>query len=673
MSLLSHPALRRFLPALIALLLIVAVGTVYSQVLRFDFVAWDDDQIIYADPIYNPPTQDSIIPVWQRPHLNLYIPVTYSLWGLLAKLSWQEDSHIAPMGVRTHLTPGPFHAANFLLHIGCVLLVFAILRRSLHSAESQKDVEAGASENKTQGDVWRDLAAGCGALFFALHPVQAEAVAWISELKGMLGSFWVLAALWQFLISLQSEAPARRRLHAVLAAACYVLALLSKPAAVPAPLMALVLGRFVSNHSWSELARRLWFWWLVAIAGALVARWAQTISLGVPWWWRPFIAGDTLTFYLGKLAWPHRLAIHYGRTPWVVMEHSWAYFMWLIPALFAFLLWRTRRPVLRTGMLLFIAPLLPVLGLVTFVYQNSSTTADRYLFVSLLSPALLLAYFLARRPRPIFFGAAMFYIAILGVLSYRQTATWANSHTLMEHTIATNPHSWVARSNLGLVIESESGWEAARSFYYRIFDEPSPNAVSLDQIGMLLGQHSDYGGAEKALRRALEIAPNYGESWSNLGTLYAMQGRPAQAVDAYKRASQLLKDSADVQTNLGLSLAALQRTDEAIAAYQQALRLRPNHPETLYNLGLAHANQKDYAPAQAAFTRAAQIKPDYWAARHALGLTLRLQGKLAEAQRTWQQLLKENPSFEPTLRALQASTKDTKKRTRPMVPANAGR
>src|SRR5205823_3251237 len=115
--------------------------------------------------------------------------------------------------------------------------------------------------------------------------------------------------------------------------------------------------------------------------------------------------------------------------------------------------------------------------------------------------------------------------------------------------------------------------------------------------------------------------------------------------------------SDEARSNLGLALANMGQTSDAIAQYREALRLRPGDAATYYNLGLAYVAQKNLGEAKAAFEHAAALQTDYWEARHAIGLVLLMQGQRAAALQQWRALLKANPEYEPTRRALRSAEK----------------
>src|SRR5262249_33688899 len=148
--------------------------------------------------------------------------------------------------------------------------------------------------------------------------------------------------------------------------------------------------------SWRRIVRHTAGFVALAVGGAILAAHFQkapglTTSVSTPL--RPLVALDAIGFYLRKLVLPMNLAGDYGRTPRAVVESGALWTSWIAPiALIAILIMlRRRAPLLLLAACFFVAPLLPVLGLVPFDYQEFSTVADHYLYLSMLSVALAFA------------------------------------------------------------------------------------------------------------------------------------------------------------------------------------------------------------------------------------------------------------------------------------------
>ena len=170
-----HPHRRGLWPA--ALLLAVVVAAVYGQVAGFKFLNWDDRQQVVDNPLVNPPSWQGIAAAWRRPYWGLYVPLSYTWFALEAVVARRVAQPDATGG----LSPAVFHLGNLFLHLGCTLLTLAILRRLL-----KLGMAAPAAGNDAAAARHLDVAACAGALLFAVHPLQVESVAWISEGRGLL-------------------------------------------------------------------------------------------------------------------------------------------------------------------------------------------------------------------------------------------------------------------------------------------------------------------------------------------------------------------------------------------------------------------------------------------------------------------------------------------------------
>jgi Tfp pilus assembly protein PilF len=344
--------------------------------------------------------------------------------------------------------------------------------------------------------------------------------------------------------------------HYSLAFVAYLLALLAKPAAVTTPLIAGVLAGWALRRPFRETALRLAPWVALAVPLALVTRSAQPVSAGLitPLWTRPLIAGDALAFYLLKLLLPLELGVDYGRTPHYMLAHAWGYLTWIVPAVVVVAAWlgRGKRPLLWAAALVFVAAILPVSGIVPFGYQSYSTTADRYLYVALLGPALALAWVLNRSRGFRALAAAGIYLALLGVLCSLQTLWWETDLSLWRRAAQVNPTSTVAHGNLGK---------------------------------MLLAQ----GRVEEAipeLEADLRLIPADAERHYNLAIALERLVRIREAVREYREAIRLDPDYIPPYNNLGVVYLRTRRLLQAAELFREVLRRDPTHPVALRNLEL---------------------------------------------------------------------------------------
>jgi Flp pilus assembly protein TadD len=511
--------------------LIALTLATFAPIVSHGFVNWDDQSQLYQNSDFNPPTAAKIAKYWRQPHMNLYLPVTYSAWGLIASIA-QRD---APGPDGEKLDARYFHAANLLAHVCSVLLVFAVFRAL--------DLPL--------------LSAVLGAALFAVHPVMVEPVAWASSLYTVLSGMFSLAAIWQAVLALR--AAKRKWLHAALATIAFGLAMLAKPSAVVVPIIVLVLAVLLVRCDW----RRAWTmpaaWVVLAIPIMIIANRAQPAEFvaDVPLWQRPIIAGDAITFYLGKVIVPLRLAADYGRFPQRVMSNGFVYLSALVPIALLALAWRMRatRPWLLASLLVFIAAMGTYLGFKKFDFQYYSTVADRYLYLSMLGVALAIAFAARNRAAIVVISVIVFMFAIR---SFIQTSVWRDTSSLFEHTLRVNAHSVVAHNTLGY----------------------------------LAARHNDRATAAMHYRAALATRPQDNTAHFNLGNLLLAQGQFEEAIAHYRVAAETARGErrAAIEINLGTALVNLGRFDEAEAAYLDALAADPD--SKLAQQNLARLRQK---------------------------------------------------------------------------------
>jgi len=598
--------------------LLVFCVAVYSGVLGFQFLAWDDGTNIYRNPAYNPPTFASCAQFWIKPYFAAYIPVTRAVWGVIAALSrhpvHQVDVIAAPLSLaKAAFDPRPFHAANLVVHCLNSLLVFALLIRLLRYAPGE---EHPGTVDARPRDGWALLAgAAGGALLFAVHPLQVEPVSWITGMKDLLSSFFCLSGLLAYA---RAEAARRRGAPLALAALCYLLALCSKPSMASVPIVIWALNALWWRRPWRLYASELAASVVMAIPFVLITHRAEAAGspeVHVPLLERPFVAADALRFYFEKLIWPSGLIPDYGRTPAVAAHTFWFWPSGLLVMALLLWLWRRRRifPVLTAGTALWVGFLAPVLGFTTFAYQSYSTVADRYSYLALLGPALVCAAALRRwLPAPAVAGkpdgpgrfswgnesdgsrrsgrvavalGAVLWFAGLAMAATLQTSLWADDEILCRGTLDVNPVSGMAFNNYGLWLQDRGRLDDAEACYRSALAQNADDADVLNNLGGLLLLRNRPGAAVGPLQRSVLNDPANLAAWGNLGNALESSGQLPAAVRAY-RSALAIGPSVGLENSLGRVLAMEGRDGEAEIAWRTAIAMDPGQVEARFNLGI---------------------------------------------------------------------------------------
>jgi tetratricopeptide (TPR) repeat protein len=545
----------------IRLLLLAAIVAAFGRSVANDFVDWDDSGLIYQNPNLNPPTLRGLEHHWNplnQDNVGMYDPLVYTVWWGLAQGAELQTPDVS--GAK--LNPQIFHAANLALHWLTACLVLEILLR-------------------LKIEPWP--AAG-GALIFAIHPLQTEAVVWATGMKDLLCGFFCMATIWVHLCGAGKIGPARRK-NDLCAGALYVAALLCKPSAVILPLIMIALDLLVLGRTWKKSLAAMAPWLAVAAIFTVLASHLQPSVLirNAPLWMRPLVAADALAFYMAKIVLPINLALDYGRSPANLLEdaslHHALWWSWIFPVLAGLLIYRFRQNRrLVAAAWIFVLGLLPVLGLTTFIFQYYSTVADRYVYLPMLGVALTAGLLFQRLSRGVAIVTALVVTVTLTGLSFAQAGVWRDSETLYLHDLAMNnqnPLHW-----------------------------------------LILGQYRDRQ-ANMALRRAQQDIAG-GDSAGASDETENAQKSVEEAIDSYREVIRLHPLAPMAYDHLSVDLIRTQRMDEAIDVIRKWIDLQPSFPpqaredpaKLQFSLGMAYYNAHDYSHAADAFEQSLKFRDD---------------------------------------------------------------
>jgi len=577
------PFLTRY-DLLVAIVLAVAVFITYQPCWHGGFI-WDDEQHLTAAELQS----------WQGfERIWTDVRATTQYYPLLHSLFWLEHAAWGRAEIGYHL-------ANLALHSCAVVLVLAVLRRL------------------NVPGAW--LAAG----IFALHPVQVESVAWITEQKNTLSAVFYLSAALCYLRFDRTRRPAWYAAAAVL----FVAALLSKTITGTLPGALLVVFWWQrGRQSWKQDVLPLVPFFLVGAGfGMLTAWWELQVNrctgpdFDFTFVQRLLIAGRTAWFCFWKLVWPTNLTFIYPR--WQIDAHAlWQYAFPLGAAAILVLAWavrrRSRAPL--AGLLYFGGTLFPVLGFLNLYTFRYSFVADHYQYLASLglivlasSAAAVLLRRMAPRLRPAGDVASVILLALLAVLSWRQSRMYADGESLYAATLDRDPDCWMAHNNLGVLLFERNQGDAALECY----------------------------------QKALEIKPDYAWPHVNIGMLLAGRGKIDDAIAEYRRALAIDLDDADAQAeahrNLGVAFADREHLDDAIVEFRKALVIKPAHANAHYYLGLVYAERGQVDDAIAEYRQALAINPKYLEAHNNLGNVLAARGRSGEALAEYRAALELDP------------------------------
>jgi tetratricopeptide (TPR) repeat protein len=596
--------------ALFAGLLVAMTLVVYRPVLDNGFI-WDDDDYVVDNPTLR--TAEGLRRIWlDYGATPQYYPMVHSTFWVEYQL-WQ-------------LEPVGYHVVNVLLHaLGVVLLWRLLSLLELPGA-------------------W------LAAAIFAVHPVNVESVAWITERKNVLSGVFYLASLFAYIRSaaVGNDAmvdPRSGRFYA-LSLVSFACALLCKTVtgSLPAVIL-LVLWWKRGRIGWAEARPLLAFFVLAAGFGALTVQ-LETQHVGaVGRDWdlsfvdRCLVAGRALWFYAFKLLWPAQLVFNYPR--WEIDAGRWLSYCFPAAVLVAVAaLWAARRRIGRgplVAVLAFAGTLFPALGFFDVYPMRYSFVADHFQYLA--SPGLiaLFAAGAATAAARIFRGrtepaavAAAILLVVLGALTWRQTQVYGDLETLWRDTLAKNPDSWMAHVNLGVIVEDRGQVEEAVRHYRESLRIQPVQHEAYNNLGSVLRTRGEFDEAIAQLRRSLDVKPDYIFAYNNLGLVYHDRGEYGEAVRHFQRSLEIHPDFAAAHTNLGITLAAQGKWGEAIQHHREALRIEPDLPQAHTNLATALIERGEIDEAIAHLLRAVQLLPESDAAKRNLRAALRLRARRSE-------------------------------------------
>ena len=544
---------------------------------------WDDEPLITANPLLR--SLSGLAEIWSGARTADYFPLTNTIFWI--------EYHL--FGVHA----AGYHALNIFLQSANALLVWAVLRR----------LEIPGA--------W------LAGLIFGIHPVHAESVAWISELKNLLSMFFFLVSLLCFFEI--EEKRAFSSSVAYVASLCFFLfALLSKTHVVFLPVVILLCawwrrssslernngagGRQVAKRGSPHFHRemiRTWPFFLVAIALGLLTLWFQSRGIGeeeivLGSFGRRFAnAGMAVWWYAGKVFAPIRLMNVYPSwrfdSPRLV---EWLPLLALIGVML--ILWRWRNRWTRSllfAFAYFVVALLPVLGLLRMAYARSGTlVADHFQYFADISLIALFSAGVARlldsRPRwiKIVTGAVVtLLLGAIGSYTWARTEIYRNEETLWQDNFSKNPDAWQGHNRIGQLFFDKGKFAEAAQHFKRATELKPEIPDNYNSLGLAYCRLERFDEGIVEYRKALQLKGEKPSTAKSAGVA-TMRTNLANALTL--TANNLI-DSARVLFEQGAAIAAeadrktaMERYEEAISEYEKALELEPQHPAIHRNLGL---------------------------------------------------------------------------------------
>lgn len=608
---------------LVCFFLVVATATVYWQVKNHEFINLDDE--IYVENYYVKKGLTSDGLKWA---LSLKDKEgTY--WHPMTWLSLMLDYHLYGPNPSMH------HSISLIIHIVNSLLLLIVLRRMT-------------------GALWRSAFV---AALFALHPLNVESVAWVTQRPNILSTFfWMLTML---AYAYYTNRPGLFRYLLVVLA--FLFGLMAKPLLITLPLVLLLIDYWPLERLRFPILRKTFVFLilekipLLAISVGSVFITIKSVGIVVSTETVPMklrIANALVSYigYIWKMIWPHNLAIYYPY-PSAIPVWKFAGAAFLLICLSVLIIWVLRKqPYLTFGWLWFLGTLVPVIGLVQAGLQPA--LADRYAYVSFIGLFIMAAWGIPeflQGWRNSNIGLAILSVALLLILmmtTWLQLRYWKNNITLYEHALKVTSNNDIAHNNLGTALAKDNRIDEAISHFLsavKIFPDYKKACYNL---GLAMLTNGNYEESINYFFRYLKLCPDDAEGYHRIGLAYSNQGKLIESKDYYFKTLDIDPEFEEAHFGLGVIFVSQRNCVDAIKHYSEALRIKPDYVDAHINLGNLFFKNGQLNKAISHYTEALKIEPDSAGAHNGLGAAMVRKGRIEKAIDHFEKALRLKPDYE---------------------------
>lgn len=622
---------HKYHPLLISIGLVAAIIAVYWPVYKYDFVEWDDNIYVTENPnVQNGLNLESIHWAFTTNYSGTYHPITWL-------------SHILDQQLFKNLA-GEHHITNVLFHIANTLILFYVLMRMT-------------------GAVWPSAFV---AAIFALHPLHVESVAWVSERKDVLSTFWGLLAILAYTHYVKNQKFKWYLATLVL----FVLGLMSKPMLVTLPFVLLLLDFWPLQRKFSRslLTEKIPFL-ICSIIICFVTIPIQQKTGAVPSLetcglvTRIDNAFVSYITYITKTIWPSRLTVlylHSGKELSTIKAAICGLALFLISVCFIYQARRYR--FLAVGWLWYLVTLVPVIGL---VQSGAQAMADRYTYMPLTGLFIIIAWsakeFVPKRQYKMLVLPAIAILVAYGTVAARQLKYWQDSPSLFEQALRVDENNHVILYNYIIYLNESGRYDEAIEQSDRLLKITPDDAKAHNVAGLTLMNTGRPLQALEHFQTAIKNDPNFLPAYFNAALALKKQDRPEEAA-GYLEQSLKLKPDSDIYINLAMTYINTGKPDSAVETCDKALELEPNNIVIHGYRGLAldRANRTDEAIEEFRFVLKA--RPNDARMHRNLGVLFEKKGDISEAIKSYRAALQIDPNNESSRQLLEEALKKQKVR-----------
>ena len=604
----NHPGRQKVILA--ALLIAASTFVLFSGALNNDFIGWDDEFYILANP-YITPLSPSMV---GRMFSHFY----FKSWTPLTLLSHAVDYRIWGLDSRGH------HLTNMVLHSLNAVWVF-LLSLAVFRAYRRRSCPGPVTDEEPTPEAAVLAGAVVSALAFACLPLRVESVACASSRKELLSAFFAFPSLLTFSVySMRRGSAGAGRWYAG-SLGLFALALMAKASVMTLAGVLVVLdlitaGAGGGRRRWWRLLGEIAPFLLVGLAAAAVAYGASTQDGSMAQVLRAQANVNRIelgfyhiSFYVLKTVWPVDLAALYTYPPPPGFLLTWL----LTPALTLgciVLWWRGYRSWLSAWSCYLIA-ILPMAG---FVPSSIQLLANRYVYFAATPFALLLGGGVAsacvfirnRRRRGVLIAALA--VPLAGILLAQAALTvqgirdWRDAETVWRHTLQVSPRHALAHNEMGLALDAKADYAGAAESFKRSIEIYPRFAEAMCNLGGAYVALGDTADAERALRASMALDPQDYAVYTNMGNLRLIEQRFEDAAAWYRQSLAINPATSEAMYDLGYAMMLLGKTDEALDTLSRVIMLNPNSRDAYYLTGQI-LEKRDESRSLEAYRRAARL------------------------------------------------------------------
>ncbi len=559
---------------------------VYSPIFNNELLNWDDNVYVTQNPQIQGLHLKNLEAFFTNYYQSSYIPLTM--------ISFAIDYQIGG------LNPQVYTGTNLLLHIINSLLVFWIVLFILK-----------LYIKKTNENYKPYLIAAITALFFALHPLNVESVAWVSERKNLMFSLFFLLSLI-FYVKYINENKFHFYLISIL---LFICSLFSKGVAVSLSLTVVAIDYLYKREIFSKrvLLEKIPYFILSLIFGIITINISSKI--GQFQQHPPFYDQFAFAWY-GFMSYLYKLFLPVNLSAFYMYPKEGAFGYWLcfaLVVLIAFIIIKFRKSLPRIIIFAVLFYVVNIIFLIQLLPVGNAIMAERYIYISSIGFFLIVSIIvlnLARKFSLVYILLGISFV-LYGFTTHERIKVWNNSFSFCDEMIKydnNNPYAWNNR-------------------------------------GVIKKDNSDYSGALDDYSKAIELLPTYGDAYFNKGNVERIKGDFENALNDYNMAIKIMPDNEEFYFCRGIVYYSLQNIQEAYSDFSEAIKIDPRYEKAYFNRAIIKSEKNDYSGALDDYNKAINYNPSYKEAYNYRGIIFFSLGKLQESYNDFSKAIELDPEY----------------------------